>query len=183
MVFHVAFGFGKELDATGLKEPFCQCFGDIASVSKDLAIEALKQVFDGLAVVGIARRDLDVEQLSLVIDHQVELESKEPVNRGFAPGRQAAKHLVASNPTVVAHLETAAIDKADAATSAKTVLQVHAQGQQSRRHPFHKAVVADQVRKGLSPVNTDMVAVERFEVSILLLMEAHQDCHDLAQAQ
>jgi hypothetical protein len=28
-----------------------------------------------------------------------------------------------------------------------------------------------------------MVAVERFEVSILLLMEAHQDCHDLAQAQ
>jgi hypothetical protein len=32
-------------------------------------------------------------------------------------------------------------------------------------------------------VNTDMVAVERFEVSILLLMEAHQDCHDLAQAQ
>jgi hypothetical protein len=32
-------------------------------------------------------------------------------------------------------------------------------------------------------VNTDMVAVERFEVSILLPMEAHQDCHDLAQAQ
>jgi hypothetical protein len=31
VVFHVAFGFGKELDATGLKEPFCQCFGDIAS--------------------------------------------------------------------------------------------------------------------------------------------------------
>jgi hypothetical protein len=28
-----------------------------------------------------------------------------------------------------------------------------------------------------------MVAVEPFEVSILLLLEAHQDCHDLAQAQ
>ncbi len=38
VVFHVAFGFGKELDATGLKEPFCQCFGDIASVSKDLKV-------------------------------------------------------------------------------------------------------------------------------------------------
>ncbi len=79
MVFHVAFGFGKELDATGLKEPFCKCVGDIAPVSEDFAVEALKQVFDGLTVVGIARRDLDVEQLSLVIDHQVELESKEPV--------------------------------------------------------------------------------------------------------
>jgi hypothetical protein len=51
VVFHVAPGFGKELDATGLKEPFYQCFGDLAPVSKDLAIEAFKQVLDGLAVV------------------------------------------------------------------------------------------------------------------------------------
>lgn len=29
----------------------------------------------------------------------------------------------------------------------------------------------------------DMLAVERFEVSIMLLMEAHQDSHDLAQPE
>jgi hypothetical protein len=70
VVFHVAFGFGKELDATGLKEPFCQCFGDLASVSKDLAIEALKQVLDGLAVVGIARQRFEVLILLLMEAHQ-----------------------------------------------------------------------------------------------------------------
>jgi hypothetical protein len=70
VVFHVAFGFGKELDATGLKEPFCQCFGDLAPVSKDLAIEALKQVLDGLAVVGIARQCFEVSILLLMEAHQ-----------------------------------------------------------------------------------------------------------------
>jgi hypothetical protein len=68
VVFHVAFGFGKELDATGLKEPFCQCFGDLASVSKDLAIEALKQVLDGLAVVGVERFEVSI--LLLMEAHQ-----------------------------------------------------------------------------------------------------------------
>lgn len=54
----------------------------------------------------------------------MKLEAKEPIDGGFATSRQAAKHLAALNPPVVAHLETAAIDKADAGTSAKTVLQV-----------------------------------------------------------
>ncbi len=78
MVFHIPSGLSKELDAMGLKEPLCECFGDIAPVGKDLAIETLKQVSNGLAVVGIAGCDLDIEQLTLVIDHQMALESKEP---------------------------------------------------------------------------------------------------------
>jgi len=82
----------------------------------------MKQGFDGLAVVGMARCDLDIEQLTLVIDHQMEFESKAPVHRGFAPSRQASKHLMASDLTVMAHLEAAAIDEADARTGAKTVL-------------------------------------------------------------
>lgn len=69
MVFHVALGFGKELDAIGLKEALCQGLGDIPSVSKHLAVEGFDQVFHGLAVVSIAGSDLDVEQLTLVIDH------------------------------------------------------------------------------------------------------------------
>ena len=87
VVFHVASGFGKDLDAIGLKELLCERFGDIAAVSEDLAIEVFKQGFYRFAVVSIARGDLDIEQLTLVIDHQMEFESKEPVNRGFAPSR------------------------------------------------------------------------------------------------
>lgn len=63
VVFHVASGFGKELDAIGLKESFCQRFGNIASVSEDFTVEVFKQGLYRFAVVSIARCDLDVEQL------------------------------------------------------------------------------------------------------------------------
>lgn len=125
-------------------------------------MEVFEQVVHGFAVVGIAGSNLDIEQFTLVINHQMELEAKEPIDRGFATSGQASKHLVASNPAVMAYLEAAAIDEADAGTGTKTVLQIHAQRQQGRRHPFYKAVVADQAGKCLSPVHTDMLAVERF---------------------
>lgn len=113
----------------------------------------------------------------------MQFETKEPVHRGFASSRQASKHLMASNPTVMAHLEAGAIDEADTGAAAKAVLQIHTQGQQNGRYPFHKAVVADEAGKCLSPMHADMLAVERLKVSIVLLVEAHQDRHDLAQTQ
>lgn len=115
MVFHVASGLGKELDAIGFKESLCQGLGDIPSVSKHLTIEGFDQVFHGLTVVGIAGSELDVESLTLVIDHPMQFESKEPVHGGFASSRQASKHLVASNPTVMAHLKAGAVDEIEGA--------------------------------------------------------------------
>ena len=80
----------------------------------------------------------------------------------------------------MAHLKAGAVDEADTRATAKTGLQIHTQGKQNGRHPFHKAVVADQTRKRLSPMHTDMLAVERLQGSIVLLVEAYQDRHDLA---
>jgi len=62
-----------------------------------------------LAVIGIAGGELDIESLTLVIDHQIELEAKEPINQGFAPSSQASKRLLASIPTVMAHLQSAQV--------------------------------------------------------------------------
>jgi hypothetical protein len=84
---------------------------------------------------------------------------------------------------VMAHLETGGIDKAKPAAAAKATLQVGIQGKEYRWHPFNKAVVADQARKSLPPVDADVLSIERFEGAVSLHVKGDQDGHDFACTQ
>ena len=61
-----------------------------------------------------------------VIDTQMQLEAKEPINRGFATGGFIRKHFVLREAAVVTDFDTGRIHKTDAATLAKTRAQVGA---------------------------------------------------------
>ena len=84
-LFHVALELGNELNACGFEQLFCQFVRDITFVSKHLAKQLLQQFWDRGAVIGVARSQNHVEQFASVINHQMQFEAKEPIDRGFAP--------------------------------------------------------------------------------------------------
>ena len=61
VVLHIAPGFGKELNIKGFKQLLCQLRADVASVGKDFATQAAEQVYDGVAIVCIARCHRDIK--------------------------------------------------------------------------------------------------------------------------
>jgi len=61
--------------------------GKIALVAKELAKQHLDQARNGLAVIDIAGCEAEREQLTPIIDHQVQLEAIKPAGGGLAPLR------------------------------------------------------------------------------------------------
>ena len=61
VVLHIAPGFGKELNIKGFEQLLCQLRADVASVGKDFATQAAEQVYDGFAIVCIARCNRDIQ--------------------------------------------------------------------------------------------------------------------------
>ena len=73
---------------------------DIPLVGEHLAKQLLQQFRHRGAVIGVARSQHDVEQLSPVIDHQMQFEAKEPIDRSFATSR-SLRHLMLQNAAVM----------------------------------------------------------------------------------
>jgi len=113
----------------------------------------------------------------------MQLEPEEPIDRGFASCGKSLKHPMRMDATVVTHLQTGRVEKADATAGAKAVLEIGAQWQQDRGHPTDKAAVAHQLGKRSWPVHAHMIQVIVLEGAIVSLMKANQNRHHLAQAQ
>lgn len=119
-VLHMAFRLGKELNAVGLKKGLSQWMRDIAPVGKDFAEQVLEQLRHGFTVIHIAWSQGEIEQFSTLIDYQMQLETKEPINRGFASGCQIRKHAMSREATIVANLEASGINKAKRAYTCRS---------------------------------------------------------------
>ena len=63
-LFHVALELDEQLNAPCFQELFCQLLRDISFVGKHFAKQLLQQFRHGRAVIGIARSQQDIEQLS-----------------------------------------------------------------------------------------------------------------------
>jgi len=113
----------------------------------------------------------------------MQFEAEEPVHTGLATTSASAKDLVRVNAPVVADTQTRGINKGDATTVPFPPLQIGAQGDQSRGHQFHKAVVACQAREGPTHVLENVLSIEALEITVARLMKEHDDGHDFRQAQ
>jgi hypothetical protein len=154
---------------------------DVPLVTHEATEQALGQGVDRLAVVGVAGREAQVQQLALVADDQVELEPVEPPGGRPAAGGQARHDPVAVDPRVVAHPQRRGVDEADARAGSQAGPQVSRQPQQGVGHPLHEAVVADQPGELAPQVGRDVPDVEVLERAVARAVEQHQDRHDLAE--
>ena len=138
---------------------------------------------DRCTVICVTWCEGEVEQLSFVVDHQMQLEAKEPIHRSFTACRQVFKHFVLRDATVVTNFETGGIKKTDACTVAEARTEIGTQGQQGAGYSLNKTPVANQAWKGRAPVSVYLLGVVSFEIAIGRLVEADENRHNFAQTQ
>ncbi len=86
------------------------------------------------------------------------------------------------NTLIVTDFDAGRIDKANATTLTKTVLEIDTQGHQTGGEPVNKTLIAREPWKFATPVATDVLLIKMLKITIRLLVEAHQNRHDFTQA-
>ncbi len=161
-VFHVLLGLGNQLESP-LVQLFKQGLRDITTVTEQFAQQVLGHVRHRLAVVGVRRRELKRQQLTLVVDNQVEFEAKVPAHRVFTPPRLSLKVFVRMGTTGVADVKRGGVDERDACAVALAGVQEAAQEHQAPGQQLDKATVADQVGKRMPPVGQHAQGIKRLK--------------------
>ena len=112
VVLHVAANAGNQVEAA-LPELVHHLLGDVALIAKHLALESSSQCCQGVTVMDVSSRDPYCHDLALVIDHQMELEPKEPTHGTATPLGHSSEHLVVSTPCVMTDGQLGAIYNAN----------------------------------------------------------------------
>ena len=128
MVLHIAANASDQVQAT-LPELLHHLLGDVALIAKYLALEASSQCRQRVAVMDVSGRSV-LPDLALVIDHQMELEPKEPTHGTAAPLGHSPKHLALSAPGVMTESQLGVIHKVDAAPLTTKPVQQQVGGQE-----------------------------------------------------
>ena len=125
--FHPPLDRGQQVHAERGQELLGQGRRDIPFVGKELPKEGLCEFGDGLAVIGIARGEGHPQQLAAIIDDEVELEAKEPADRGFAACGQAFKDFMLGDPAIMAYGQRRGVDEGGAGIRPIALAQIGAQ--------------------------------------------------------
>jgi hypothetical protein len=123
-VVHLLAQFGDEMKPLGDQELLGERLGKVAFVCKEVAEELLDQLGNGSSIINVARRQAKGQQLSLVIDDQVQLEAIKPADRVLAACRPSGKHPMLVNAGVVADGKRSGVDQADPAAAAQLGVEV-----------------------------------------------------------
>ena len=95
LALHIALKFGYQLNA--VHEEFGEeVLADVALVSDKFAEDLLDEGFvtQRLAVIDIAQREHEVQEIALLVADEVQLEAVEPSHRALAPLGKSLEHLV-----------------------------------------------------------------------------------------
>ncbi len=83
-IAHPLAEFAEEVKSLGYLKLLCQRLGEVAFVPKERACESFGEFGNGVPIFNIARCEAEGQELTLIIDHQVQLEAIEPADRGLA---------------------------------------------------------------------------------------------------
>jgi hypothetical protein len=178
-VVHLFAQLGDEVQPLGHQELLSQRQGEIAFGAFEFADEPCDQFGNGTPIIDIAWGQAKGQQLALIIDDQVQLEAKEPADRGLATCGAPFKHAMLVDACIVANSEWSGVDEADAATAAQLRVQIGYQWNQHGGHQLDEALVAHQGGKLPTPMALHVFSVIRFERAIVGVMEQDDDGHDL----
>ena len=100
-VFHFGLEASHEME-TPLEQLFGQGLREVAFIAKQLAPQPAGQLWHRHAIIDITRCEATGQQLPTIIDHQMQLETKEPIYRVLAALGDILKRAVTRDPTIVA---------------------------------------------------------------------------------
>ena len=137
LLFQVAFACGDQLQPAlvHLLKPFLT---DVASVAKQLSEQVLRHFRHG-AIVSVRSSQLECQQFTVCVDHQMQLAAKLPSGRAFPPPHLLLEHLVSLSASGVTDLNRGRIDQGNPAHVALAGIEPAAQQHQAPGHQLHEA--------------------------------------------
>ena len=110
LILHILFYLGDQLKSV-LPE-FCkQRVGNVSFVAEQFAGQALGHLGHGNAVIDVTRRQFYGEQLTPIIDDQMQLEAIKPSGRCLSSLCHITENTVSGNPMIVTDVDTGGINK------------------------------------------------------------------------
>src|SRR3569623_2413364 len=94
-----------------------EVLADVAFVAEQFAEQVPGQVWHRRGVTDVAGRQGERDDLTLMIEHQMQLEAEEPARAGLAAPGQAGNHPLAVDPPRVTHRQWWAVDIVEARPS------------------------------------------------------------------
>lgn len=180
---HALAHVGDQHKALSREETLGQRLGEVASVAKQFAEETAHQTGKRATVIDVTRRQRVGEDLSAVVDDQVEFEGVEPAHRGFAAARINPEDAMLGDAGVVADGQRRGVHEAAARAGSPLRLQVDREREHDAGDQGNEACVAHQRRELSAQLGLDMLDIDPFEGAMAGLLEEDQDRHDLARTQ
>jgi hypothetical protein len=118
-VVHLFAQLGDEAQSVGHQQVLGQRLGEIAFVPKELTLEAFRQLGNGIPIIDVAWSQAKGQQLTLVIDDQVQQTVEEPADRGFATRGSSGKDTMLVDAGVVTDRKRGRVNEADTGTAAQ----------------------------------------------------------------
>jgi hypothetical protein len=164
-----------------LKKQLRQRSRDVPAIANELTTQMLDQERYGTPIIHVSRRQTAGEQISLVIDRQMQFEAKEPAHGGLATGRLSGKHAVLTDAFGMANCKCGRVDETDTCTRSVVAIEVRKHRYEHVRNESDKPLVAHLVWKLASEMDLDILGVVGFERSVLRLMKRDENGHDLTR--
>ena len=161
-VLHVPLEPGDQVYAVH-EESLEEILADVSPIGEQLAKQLFREafVFQRSAVVDIARGQLPLHDLALVVDDQVQLESVEPAHRALAQGRQSPHRPVRAPTFDMAGDQRRGVYDGDTNALAQSAcLKEQQQVHPHLRLALHEAVVGDGVGELRTHMLADIVQVK-----------------------
>lgn len=182
---HIVLQLGNQLNAVH-EEPEEEFLVDVSLVSDQFSEDLFDERFvaERLPVVDIAGSDHEVQQVTLLITDEVELESIEPSHRALPPLGKSPEDLVEVDALVPAYSQVGTVDETDSRAASHATL-LHEQDERDCNLPlqFDKAVVGYGLWKQVGHILADLIQVKVFQIFISTQVEEYHNGYHLGIGQ
>ena len=180
LILHVFAQAGDEVESL-FKEQLRQGSGNVAAIPKQLAAQSFHQLGNRSAIIDIAWRQATGQQVTAIIDGQVEFEAEEPTHAAFAAFGIGGKDAMLTDAPGITDFQRGRVNEAEASARAISALQVGEHRYHDARNEGDKALITDQIRKFAGQMYLDMFGVIRLKGAIVGLMKMDQNGHHLTR--
>ena len=120
---HIAFELREQAQPVIAHQLLEQGFTQVPQIREELTEDARERILhhaqQPFAIINVARRELQPDDLPLVVEQQVQFEPEEPIDTGFPSSGEVLEHAMLANPSIVTDFQRGAIHEADPATPTK----------------------------------------------------------------
>ena len=129
LIFHV-FANRRDQLQSPCEELFKERFGEIAAVADQLPPQFFGHLWDRFTVIGVGGCEVNRQQVTLVIDNQMEFEAIEPPHAALAARGYPSKDSVATDAPIMADSQRRRINECHPSPLTKAHMQIEIHGRQ-----------------------------------------------------